>query len=188
MRLLPHLLLISKQDTLLQADIARWADILLTEKNLQPNLQPEWLTFIKLMTYFHEFRNLYYYRIGFKARMFAWACTPLPTLYIHCPNIGPGLFIQHGFATIIAAKSIGANCWINQQVTIGYSNNSDAPTIGNGVSISAGAKVLGDVTIGDYSKIGANAVVVKNVPANCTVVGVPAYIVKQDGVKVQKPL
>ena len=104
------------------------------------------------------------------------------------PKHWHGLFIQHGFATIIAAKSIGANCWINQQVTIGYSNNSDAPTIGNGVSISAGAKVLGDVTIGDYSKIGANAVVVKNVPANCTVVGVPAYIVKQDGVKVQKPL
>ena len=184
LRLLPHLLLISKHDNYLHTDIIRWAGILFSEQAPQP----QWLTFIKLMTYFHEFRNLYYYRLGFKARIFAWLCPPLPTLYIHCPNIGPGLFIQHGFATIIAAKSIGENCWINQQVTIGYSNNTDTPTISNNVSISAGAKVLGGVTIGENSKIGANAVVVKNVPANCTVVGVPAYIVKQDGVKIQKSL
>lgn len=184
LRLLPHLLLISKHDNYLHTDIIRWAGILFSEQAPQP----QWLTFIKLMTYFREFRNLYYYRLGFKARVFAWLCPPMHTLYIHCPNIGPGLFIQHGFATIIAAKSIGTNCWINQQVTIGYSNNTDTPTISNNVSISAGAKVLGGVTIGENSKIGANAVVVKNVPANCTVVGVPAYIVKQDGVKIQKSL
>jgi len=112
----------------------------------------------------------------------------LSSLYIYADNIGKGLFIQHGFATIIAAKSIGENCWINQQVTIGYSNDTDMPTLGNGVTINAGAKVIGNVTIGDNSVVGANAVVVKNVPANCTVVGIPAYIVKRDGVRVNEKL
>ena len=98
------------------------------------------------------------------------------------------MYIQHGFSTIISAKSIGEKCWINQQVTIEYSNLSDAPTIGNGVRITAGAKVFGDITIGDNSIIGANAVVFKDVPPNCTVVGVPAYIARRDGKKVRIPL
>jgi len=98
------------------------------------------------------------------------------------------LYIQHGFSTIISAKSIGEKCWINQQVTIEYSNLSDAPTIGNGVRITAGAKVFGDITIGDNSIIGADAVVFKDVPPNCTVVAVPAYIARRDGKKVKIPL
>lgn len=115
-------------------------------------------------------------------------CRPMPTLLINGGEIGEGFFIQHGFSTIIAANKIGKNCWVNQQVTIGYSNEYDCPTIGNNVVINAGAKVIGNVTIGDNTKVGANAVVVKNVPPNCIVVGVPAYIVKRDGVKVKEDL
>ncbi|MBA3942960.1 MAG: hypothetical protein H0X37_00190 [Herpetosiphonaceae bacterium] len=111
----------------------------------------------------------------------------MESLYIPTSTIGPGLFIQHGFSTIIAAKSIGENCWINQQVTIGYSRD-ECPTIGNNVVITAGAKVLGNISIGDNTVIGANAVVVKNVPPNCTVVGVPAYIIKRDGKKTKEEL
>ena len=70
-----------------------------------------------------------------------------PALHIHTPKIGPGLFIQHGFATIIAAKSIGANSWINQNVTIGYTNKADHPAIGNNVMICAGAIIIGNVSI-----------------------------------------
>jgi serine O-acetyltransferase len=103
-------------------------------------------------------------------------------------DIGPGLFIQHGFSTIIAAKSIGENCWINQQVTIGYSNATDCPIIGNNVTINAGAKIIGKVLVGNNTKVGANAVVVKNVPENCTVVGVPAYIVRRNGIKTKEEL
>ena len=113
---------------------------------------------------------------------------PMSTLYIFAPNIGEGLFIQHGFSTIIAANSIGKNCWINQQVTIGFSGDGKSPVIGDNVQITAGAKVFGDITIGDNSLIGANAVVFKDVPKNCTVVGVPGYIVKRDGKKVKEPL
>jgi serine O-acetyltransferase len=105
-------------------------------------------------------------------------------LYIYTNDIGKGLFVQHGFATIIAAKSIGENFWVNQQVTIGYSNDTDMPTLSDNVTVNAGAKVIGDVLIGNNSIVGANAVVVKNVPANCTVVGIPAYIIKKDGIKV----
>lgn len=74
-------------------------------------------------------------------------------------------------------------------MTIGYKNGSDGlPVIGNNVFIGAGSKILGPVVIGDNVTIGANAIVIKNVPANCTVAGVPARIVKRNGVRVDEPL
>ena len=140
------------------------------------------------MTRFREYRNLFYHRLGGIGDVLSPLCRPLPSLYLATADIGPGLFIQHGFSTIIAAKRIGKNCWINQQVSIGYSNSSDCPTIGDSVWICAGAKVFGNVTIGSNSTVGANAVVVKDVPENCTVVGVPAYIVRKNGIKTKEPL
>ena len=84
------------------------------------------------------------------------------------------MYFQHGFATVIAAKEIGEYCWINQQVTVGYTNKTDAPIIGNNCKISAGAIVIGDVYVGDNAVVGAGAVVTKNVKANSVVVGCPA--------------
>jgi serine O-acetyltransferase len=89
---------------------------------------------------------------------------------------------------VIAAERIGDYCWINQQVTVGWDDNNGCPTIGNNVRIAAGAVVFGKITVGDNVVIGANAVVHKDVPANCTVVGVPAYIVKRDGTPVREQL
>ncbi len=103
---------------------------------------------------------------------------PMNTLYINTDAIGKNLFIQHGFATVISAKSIGDDCWINQQVTIGYEGDKH-PVIGNNVRICAGAIVIGDVTVGDNSIIGAGAVVTKNVPANEVWGGVPAKFIKK---------
>lgn len=97
----------------------------------------------------------------------------------HALEIGGGLFIQHGFATMIAAKSIGENCWINQQVTIGYKGPGDSPVIGDNVTITCGAKVLGPIHVGNYVVVGANAVVIRDVPDKCVVGGVPARILKQ---------
>ena len=186
LRLIPHLLFMRycHSSAFIQADILCWRAILYRE-HPEDSLTK---SFLKLMTYFPEFRNLFYYRTGWKGKLLIPLCKPLSTLFIRTPIIGPGLFIQHGFATIIAAKKIGSNCFINQQVTIGYSNATDAPVIGDGVSVSAGAKVIGGIHIGDNVKIGANAVVVKDVPANVTVVGVPAYIVKRGGKRVNEPL
>ncbi|RCJ18103.1 serine acetyltransferase [Nostoc sp. ATCC 43529] len=183
------LFLVTKNKETIVIDIRRWAKIVdLTSNSDLANL-------LFLLYKYPEFRNLYYYRIkkggflGFALmqplKVFYKEC---PSLFLYCDNIGAGLFIQHGFSTIVSAESIGENCWINQQVTIGYTNKTDCPKIGNNVTISSGAKVIGKVTLNDYVKVGANAVVVKDVPANCVVVGVPAYIVKRDGVKVKEQL
>ena len=89
-------------------------------------------------------------------------------------KIGGGFSFQHGFSTIVAAKEIGENCRIFQQVTVGF-NGTEAPVIGDNVEITAGAIVIGDVYIGDGACIGAGAVVIRNVAENVTVVGVPAH-------------
>lgn len=171
-----------KNSTLLRLDIARWQTI----KHLGNS---NYETFNILMINYPEFRNIYYYRTNSKFRKLQKLLfPPVSTLFIWSPEIGPGLFIQHGFATVIAAKSIGKNCFINQQVTIGYTSDNDCPVIFDDVTITAGAKVLGNITVGNNVMVGANAVVVKNVPDNCTVVGVPAYIIKEDGIKVKKML
>jgi serine O-acetyltransferase len=182
-RLIPHLAILAlhKNNQTIKYEIARW--LLLNRTSAGT-----YWGFIHLMTFYPEFRNLFYYRIGPFKHFINFLCPKMNTLFINTADIQPGLFIQHGFATIIAAKSVGRDCWINQQVTIGFSNENDAPDIGNNVSINAGAKVIGGITIGNNSTIGANAVVVKNVPDNCTVVGVPASIIKRDGIKVRENL
>lgn len=190
-----HLLLfsISPAKAIINADIERW---ILETQGEETAGSSTWKRLVWLLWKYPEYRNLFYYRIKKDkkninrilmeiANLFF---APMSTLYIYSPSIGEGLFIQHGFSTIIAANSLGKNCWINQQVTIGFSGDGESPTIGDNVQITAGAKVFGDITIGDNSLIGANAVVFKDVPKNCTVVGVPGYIVKRDGKKVKEPL
>lgn len=188
LRLLPHVGLFVLADTggLVMSDVLRWAQVLYGAAPTG-RLQSV-VVFARLMTFYPEFRNLFYKRMGLKGRVFAFMCAPLSTLYIATDRIGRGLFIQHGFATIIAAESIGDNCWINQQVTVGYAADGGKPTLGNNVVINAGAKVIGGVQVGSNTKIGANAVVVKSTPANVTVVGIPARIVKRDGVRCDEAL
>jgi serine O-acetyltransferase len=180
LRLIPHWIVYNshKQKNIITYDIKRWLKCCGLEKKYGVQIG-----FLYLMTFFQEYRNLYYKRIGFLKIILRYICRPMNILFIHTNTIGPGLFIQHGFSTIISAKSIGKDCWINQQVTIGYSNATDCPIIEDNVTINAGAKVIGKVTIGNNSRVGANAVVVKDVPENCTVVGVPAYIVRRNGIK-----
>ena len=131
---------------------------------------------IELMTFTPEYRNVLYLRLGIKSKLISWLCPQLSTLQITPTQIGPGLFIQHGLATVVAARKIGANCSIAQNVTIGFSNRTDSPTIGDNVTITAGAKVIGNVTIGDNVIVGANTVVIGDVPPNVTVFGVPGKI------------
>lgn len=104
---------------------------------------------------------------------------PLTSLYINMSpeSYGGGFSFQHGFATIVAAKQIGNNCSINQQVTIGY-NGSEAPVIEDNVTVCAGAIIVGGVHVGEGAVIGAGAVVVHDVPANAVVGGSPAMILK----------
>ena len=105
-------------------------------------------------------------------------------------TIGKGFFIDHATGVVIGETTIiGENVSIFQGVTLGGVSTSKGkrhPTIGNNVTVGAGAIVLGDITIGDCVKIGAGSVVTKDVPQNCTVVGVPGRVVKREGVPVIK--
>ncbi|MDW7675548.1 MAG: serine O-acetyltransferase [Bacillota bacterium] len=100
-------------------------------------------------------------------------------------KISDGLFIDHGTGVVIGETAeIGENVTIYQGVTLGGTGKEKGkrhPTIGNNVMISAGAKVLGNIVIGNNVKIGAGSVVIKDVPDNCTVVGVPGKIVVRNG-------
>lgn len=103
-------------------------------------------------------------------------------------TIGKGVFIDHGAGVVIGETAeVGNNVTLYQGVTLGGTGKDAGkrhPTIEDNVVIAAGAKVLGPFTVGKGSKIGAGSVVLKPVPENCTVVGVPGRIVKQDGKRV----
>lgn len=184
--LIPYCL--TNQRALILGDVKKW-------KEIQKFSDIPILMCLLLQLRNPVLRTIYLHRLKcgnvvgwFSGEILSWIYRPFPTLSIHTRDIGPGLFIQHGYCTIIAAKKIGANAWINQGVTIGFTNDTDTPIIGNNVIIAAGAKVLGDITVEDNVKIGANAVVVKNVPPNTTVVGVPARIVRRYGIRVSEKL
>lgn len=145
--------------------------------------------FVFLMIREKTFRNVLYYRIKKYSIFVRWIFPAQNEPLISCDTeIGGGLFFCHGFSTIVVAKSIGVNCWINQQVTIGATDKNDYPSIGNNVHILAGSLVLGNIHIGDNAVIGAGAVVTKSVPANCVVVGNPARIIRRNGIKVNEML
>ncbi len=150
-------------------DLRRWGKILKMEGRDKQVLS-------RLLEADKAFRSLYLFRLRKKVyrRWVRLLYPPLDSLYIMTGSIGGGLFIQHGFSTYIAAESIGENCWINQQVTIGYKDNTKPPIIGDNVTITCGAKVLGPIIIGDNVTIGANAVVIKDCPPDSVWGGVPA--------------
>jgi len=95
-------------------------------------------------------------------------------------EIGRGLLIEHFGGIVVNAKAkIGEFCTLSHQVTIGNKKpNGGSPSIGNNVYICVGAKVLGEISVGDHSIIGANAVLLSSVPANCIVAGIPGKVIK----------
>ena len=105
-------------------------------------------------------------------------------------QIGRRLVIAHGTGIVIGETTIiGDDCLIYQGVTLGGTGKDTGkrhPTIGNNVLISTGAKALGPCKVGDNSRIAAGAVVLSEVPENSTVVGVPARVVKKDGIKIEQ--
>jgi serine O-acetyltransferase len=103
-------------------------------------------------------------------------------------RLGPGLFIDHGMGVVIGETAeVGENVTLLQGVTLGGTSlrkEKRHPTLGNNVVVGAGAKVLGAFTIGDNSRIGAGSVVVREVPPNSVVVGVPGRVTYKDGQRV----
>ena len=93
--------------------------------------------------------------------------------------VGPGLYIAHRGGVIINCKSMGHHCTVSSGVVCGNKNTTDSvPTIGNNVELTLGCKVIGKLEIGDNVIVAPNSVVIKSVPANCVVSGIPAQIIK----------
>jgi serine O-acetyltransferase len=121
----------------------------------------------------------------------AWHISSIPLNFfffgieiaVQC-RVGKGLFLPHTQGTVIGAYSIGENATIFQGVTLGAREldfsfiESSRPAVGNDVTIGSGAKVLGGLTVGSGSRIGANAVVLESIPANVAAAGVPARVTK----------
>ena len=156
-------------------------------RNIKQFLHKEnlsFLNFCELLTFYVMVRNIFYARVAYRhhfyAKFLSLFARPLSLLDISSTaDVGGGLVVQHGYGTIIAPRKIGKNCWVNQGVTIGYTNDDDCPTLGDNVTVYAGAKILGNVHIGNNVVVAANAVVVKDVEDNCVVGGVPAKVIKK---------
>ncbi|MDE7347754.1 MAG: serine acetyltransferase [Muribaculaceae bacterium] len=160
----------------LRREVDRWLEVLPLPKSSHL-----YINTIELTSRFPEFRTLLYYRYRINEFNPIRLIYPGQMMSISCPEVGEGLVIQHGFGTRIGCGKIGKNCQVWQGVTIGKSRSGidePRPIIGDNVKIYANSLVLGGITIGDNAVIGAASVVLKSVPANCTVVGNPARIVK----------
>jgi len=132
---------------------------------------------------------LYQHRFFFIARLISQIVRFFTGIEIHPgAKIGKGFFIDHGMGVVIGETTeIGDNVTLFQGVTLGGTGKEKGkrhPTIGNNVTIAAGAKVLGNIKIGDNVNIGAGSVVIRDVPSYSTVVGVPGRVVKHRGKKV----
>ena len=122
--------------------------------------------------------------IPFFPRLISYIARFLTGIEIHPgAKIGNRVFIDHGMGVVIGETAIiGNNCLLYQGVTLGGTGKDQGkrhPTLGCNVTVGAGAKILGNINIGSNARVGAGAVVVKDVPANSTVVGIPARIVSQ---------
>ncbi len=130
----------------------------------------------------------YRHHLYYIARWISQRCVRRTNIEIHPgATIGRRLFIDHGTGVVIGETAqIGDDCTIYQGVTLGGTGKDKGkrhPTLGNHVMVGCGAKVLGPITIGDHVRIAAGAVVLGDLPDNCTAVGVPAHIVRVNGVR-----
>lgn len=146
-----------------------------------PGLHARWSHVVEHWLWNHGFKSL--------ARISSQFTRFMTGVEIHPgARIGRRFFIDHAMGVIIGETTIiGDDCTLYQGVTLGGTGNETGkrhPTLGNNVIVGVGAAVLGNITIGDNSKIGGGAVAVKDVPPNCTVVGIPGRIVKRDGKRV----
>lgn len=178
LRLIPHIILFyaSKDRALLEYERDSW---LRSHHLKSTGLRG----FLLLLNSLPEYRSLFYFRTDQNwLSVFAKGQNNLE-FYTPSEKIGKGLVIWHGFSTVINVESMGEDCQVWQNVTIGKSSTGGAknrPTIGNRVRVSAGAIAIGEICIGDDAVIGAGAVAVKDVPAGNLVVSQSSrYICKK---------
>ena len=157
------------------------------KSNMEVFLYPSF----KAILHYRVAHKLYVKKHYFLARLISQKAVRKTGIEIHPgATIGKGLFIDHGSGVIIGETAeLGDNVTLYQGVTLGGTGKEQGkrhPTLEDNVMVSAGAKILGSFKIGENSKIGAGSVVLKEVPPNCTVVGVPGRIVKKNDIKVPR--
>ena len=173
--------------------IIRWINTIIEDINTIKEKDAAAKSVIEVVLLYQGFHVLLAHRIAHK--LLSWKIPFIPRLIsqiarfftgieIHPgATIGKRFFIDHGMGVVIGETTIiGDDVLIYQGVTLGGTGKDQGkrhPTLGNFVTVGAGAKILGNITIGDYSLIGAGSVVIDNVGAHCTVVGIPGRIVKQ---------
>lgn len=151
-----------------------------------------WLCYSGLHAlWFYRFNHwLWNHRVFLLGRFFSQVARLLTGIEIHPgAQIGKRLFIDHGMGVVIGETAVvGDDVTIYQGVTLGGTSldrgHKRHPSIGNGVVIGGGAKVLGNITVGDHCRVGAGSVVLRSVPPDSTVVGVPAHLVFREGKRV----
>lgn len=159
-------------------------------RGLEPLLYPSWHAMVA-----HRLISHPLYRLGlrFFARWNSQIARFFTGMEIHPgARIAAGFFCDHGMAVVIGeTAAIGANCVMFHGVTLGGTGKHDGrrhPTIGDNVFIGTHATLLGPIKVGDGARIGAETVIInRDVPANCTVVGAPGKIVRQNGRRVEPP-
>lgn len=176
--------------------------VFLDEIKAAKDRDPAAKNFLEIALLYSGFHAIVAYRIGhvlwkmkipFLPRFISQVARFFTGIEIHPGStIGHGLFIDHGMGVVVGETTIiGDNVTLFQGVTLGGTGKETGkrhPTIGDNVVIGTGAKVLGNIEIGPNSYVGANAVVIRSVPPNSTVVGVPGHITKQDGKKIDLTL
>jgi serine O-acetyltransferase len=146
------------------------------------------------------FHALYFYRVAhwfwthkflFLGRLVSQLGRAFTGIEIHPgARIGSGFFVDHGMGVVIGETAeVGENVTLYHGVTLGgtsWKKEKRHPTLGNNVVVGAGAKILGPITVGDNSRIGANSVVVKDVPADSVVVGIPGRVIYLNGERIER--
>ncbi|NWJ45880.1 MAG: serine acetyltransferase [Chloroflexi bacterium] len=165
-------------------DIRAWAKLWLRQKYAEERITS--LDIAKLIWNYAGLRATLLHRVGYALKKRRVPVVPgiisMMNINLHgfdvpsSVEIGPGLYVPHPVGIVIMARQLGSNVTLINSITIGMRNTFEFPLIGDNVFIGAGARVLGGISIGNNAQIGANAVVVKDVPAGATAVGVPAQI------------
>lgn len=176
---IPHIILYLKSDrrNYIKEDIK----VNLSNNNY-PALGGSIVSLVQMLSNNKYYRNLFYYRIGTKAKVVSWYCRPVP-FFIISGEIGPGFYVAHPYSTTIFARRIGCNFTCHQNTTIGVKydlDNTSIPSIGDNVVVGANVCIIGDISIGNDVTIGAGSVVTKDVPNGCVIAGNPAIIIKRN--------
>ncbi len=183
----------------LRDDILKAKDEISTDIRVIRDRDPAATSDLEVALLYSGFHAVLFYRVShklyenkkfFAARLISQSARFLTGIEIHPgAKIGRGLFIDHGSGVVIGETAeIGDNCTLYQGVTLGGTGKHVGkrhPTLGNNVMVGSGAKVLGPFRIGDNSKIAANAVVLDEIPENCTAVGIPARVVRKNNQKLE---